>query len=220
MLRGDPAAHDATGVCGIYGNLILDDDMRIRTHLVAKKGGSLLARQVILVPLMVCLAIGVEAGQSSRPVVEIRTVLATDGAYPGSVTKAAVLAQIAPGFHINDNKPTLDYLIPTELRLESARGVSVARTVFPKGELKKFAFSDVQLSVYEGTVAVGALLKIARAARPGTCTLKGEFTYQACNDHACLPPTRVPVILAVKVVPRGTPLKRGNGDVFNRIKFD
>jgi len=24
----------------------------------------------------------------------------------------------------------------------------------------------------------------------------------------------------VKVVPRGTPLKRGNGDVFNRIKFD
>jgi hypothetical protein len=51
-------------------------------------------------------------------------------------------------------------------------------------------------------------------------TLQGKFAYQACNDHACLPPTSVPLTLAVKVVPRAVALKTLNADDFDRIKFD
>jgi len=161
------------------------------------------------------------AAAAQRPsVVEARMLLATDAAPVGSTAKAAVVAEITPGYHINDNKPTLDYLIPTELKLEPSKEVSVTKVVYPKGELKSFAFSDAKLSVYEGTLELGALLEIGRTARPGTYTLKGKFAYQACNDHACLPPTSVPVTLAVKVVPRGAPVKRVNGDVFDRISFE
>ncbi len=147
-------------------------------------------------------------------------LLATDAAQAGETAKAAVVAQISPGYHINDNKPTLDYLIPTELKLEPIKGITATKVVYPKGELKGFAFSDTKLSVYEGTLDVGVLLGIARTASPGTYTLKGKLAYQACNDHACLPPKSVPVTLAVKVVPRGTRVKRVNGDVFNRISFE
>jgi DsbC/DsbD-like thiol-disulfide interchange protein len=153
-------------------------------------------------------------------VVQARMLLATDGVHSGSTAKVAVVAEISPGYHINDHKPSLDYLIPTELKLDPIQQVAVSKIVYPKGELKSFAFSDSKLSVYEGTLDVGALLAISRTARPGTYTLKGKLAYQACNDHACLPPKSVPVTLAVKVVPRGVSLKSANADVFGRINFE
>ncbi len=147
-------------------------------------------------------------------------VLATEAAHPGSLVKAAVVAQVAAGFHINDHKPTLDYLIPTELKLDATPRLGVDKVVYPKGELKKFAFSDVALSVYEGKVLVGTTLKIPKVVPPGTYIIQGKLTYQACNDHACLPPASVPVSLTVKVVPRSVSLKAANADVFNKIQFD
>lgn len=170
--------------------------------------------------VVACLVAGVARAQDPPQVVEVRTVQAAAGVHPGSSLKVAAVARIASGFHINDHIPTLDYLIPTEWKLESTKQVSVDRVVYPKGQLKRFAFSDMQLSVYEGTMAVGALLKVPRATRPGTYALRGQFHYQACNDHACLPPKSVPLTLVVKVVRRSAPLKRVNADVFDAIQFE
>ncbi len=163
---------------------------------------------------------GSSLAQSTVPVVEVKTAIGADGVRPGSNLKVAALASIAPGFHINDHKPTLDYLIPTDWKIEPSGQVSVEKLVYPKGQMKKFAFSDMQLSVYEGALTVGALLKVDRKARLGTYTLRGKFNYQACNDHACLPPKSVPVNLVVKVVGRGAPVKRTNADVFNNVQLD
>ena len=157
--------------------------------------------------------------QAHSPVVEAHTVLATDAAHPNSAVKMAVVAQIASGYHINDHKPTLDYLIPTELKLDPTSQIAVKNTIYPKGTPRKFSFSDAPLSVYEDTMVVGAVLQVAKAVPAGTYTLKGKLTYQACNDHACLPPTSVPLTVAVKVVPSAVPLKPVNSDVFHRIQF-
>ncbi len=180
----------------------------------------LLMQAIGLACLAACLAPGLAAGQASTEVVEAKSVLAADGAYPGSSLQAAVVAQVSPGYHINDNKPALDYLIPTELKFDATKPLRVGKIAYPKGEAKRFAFSDTPLSVYEGTVVIGALLKVAPAVRPGTYTVKGKLVYQACNDHACLPPTSAPFTLAVRVVRRGAPVKRVNADVFHRIQFD
>jgi len=142
-------------------------------------------------------------------------VLATDAVHPGSPAQAAVVAQIPYGFHINDHKPSLDYLIPTELKLEPGNPVEVAKINYPKGELVKLAFSDTPLSVYQGKIVVGTTLKVAPGTAPGSYTMKGKFAYQACNDRACFPPTSVPVALSVKVVGREVPVKAVNTDVFN-----
>ncbi len=170
--------------------------------------------------LMVGLAAGVAAGQGPSPVVEARLVLGTAAVHPGEPAKVAVVAEVAPGFHINDHKPTLDYLVPTELKLDPSKRLDVVKTVYPKGEMKRFAFSDTPLSVYEGRVLVGAVLKFARTASPGTYTVRGNLSYQACNDHACLPPASAPFSLAVKVVPRSVALKRVNSEVLDKVQFD
>ena len=158
------------------------------------------------------------AADKPPAIVTAHALLASDAVHPGSTVQAAVVAEVAPGYHINDHKPTLEYLIPSELKLESSPEVSVTDVIYPQGKLVKFAFEDKSLSVYEGKLVVKAALKVARTARPGDYTLKGKFAYQACNDHACLPPTSVPVELSVKVVRAGAPVKRVNEDVFQSAK--
>jgi hypothetical protein len=180
----------------------------------SSKGGSRLSYGLLTFAVAAWLA-PLLLAQAGAPVVDARMVLATDAVHPGSAAKAAVVAQIAPGYHINDHKPSLDYLIPTELKLEPGKQVEVTKIDYPKGELLKLAFSDTPLSVYQGKIAVVATLKVAPATAPGSYSVKGKFAYQACNDHACLPPTSVPVMLSVKVVGRDVPVKRVNADVFD-----
>jgi Disulphide bond corrector protein DsbC len=177
-------------------------------------------RKILLVSFFPICALGLAANQNTTTVVEARVVTATDAAHANSLFKAAVVAQVTSGFHINSHKPTLEYLIPTELKLEPAGRITVKDVIYPKGEPKKFAFSDTPLSVYEGTVLVGAVFQVGRAAHPGIYSLQGKLGYQACNDHACLPPASVPVIFTIKVVPRDAPLKRVNADVFNRLQLE
>jgi thiol:disulfide interchange protein DsbD len=165
-------------------------------------------------------AIPVAFAQGSKQVVEAKVVLEADGAAPGASLKAAALAKVAPGFHVNDHKPSEEYLIPTEWTIEAIKEISVTKMVYPKGELKKFTFSDDPLSVYEGDLTIGARLKIARAAKPGVYKLKGVFKYQACNDHACLPPKSFPLGLDVEVLAQGQSAKRVNAEVFRNVRFD
>lgn len=176
-----------------------------------------------ILPVALCGFLGASAlalAQSTGPVVEAKVLTATDAAHADATLKVAVVAQVAAGYHINDHKPSLDYLIPTELKVEPTQEVTVKDLVYPKGTPLRFAFSDTPLSVYEGKVVVGALLQVARGVAPGTYTLHAKFSYQACNDHACLPPANVPLSLTVKVVDRNTPLKALNADAFEHLQFE
>ncbi len=177
-------------------------------------------RYVLMGALLFGALGGTAAAQNSAPVVEARVVTATDAVHPNSVARVAVIAQVASGYHINDHHPSLDYLIPTELKLEPAKQVMVKDVVYPKGELKRFAFSESPLSVYQGSVVLGVVLQIGRAVPAGGLTLKGKLSYQACNDHACLPPASVPLTINLKVVRAGVPLKHVHADVFDRIQSE
>jgi DsbC/DsbD-like thiol-disulfide interchange protein len=156
----------------------------------------------------------------STPVVSGHMVLDSDGAHAGSSVKVAVVAEVASGYHINDHVPSLDYLIPTELKLEASEPLALGSISYPKGSPEKFSFLDTPISVYQGKLLVGATLKVAAAAKPGAYTLKGTLKYQACNDHACLAPTSLPLTLTVNIIPRSEPVKHVNSDVFNAIKFN
>lgn len=170
--------------------------------------------------LLILTATSLGWAQNNNSVVEARAVMSTDAAHANSPVKIAVLAQVAAGFHINDHKPTLDYLIPTDLKLEPNDQFTVKSIVYPKGTLEKFAFSDAPLSVYEGSVVVGTLLQTGKVVPAGTYTLKAKFAFQACNDHACLPPASVPLAITIRIVPPNVPLKPVESDVFRQIQFE
>ena len=154
---------------------------------------------------LVCAAL---CAQAPEQVVKAKVTVAPGEARPDSVVKAEVVAEVLPGYHINDHHPTLDYLIPTEVKLEPNKAVARNDITYPKGEPKKFAFSDTPLSVYEGAVRVDVAFQLDPKVPPGDYEVKGKFAYQACNDHACLPPASVPISFPLKVARRGTSARR------------
>jgi hypothetical protein len=142
------------------------------------------------------------SAQTQPAIVQVHLTLATPIVHAGSIIRASVTADIASGYHINDHHPSLDYLIPTDLKFVPIDGFTVASILYPKGKVEKLAFSDTKLSVYEGKIEISAQLKVAPETPSGEYTLRGKLEYQACNDHACFPPTGVPLVAKVKVVSR------------------
>ena len=169
--------------------------------------------------LLVLFSAGTAFSAGPPQVVSTQMVLATDAVHAGGTAKVAVLAQIKPGYHINDHKPSLDYLIPTKVVFESSPSFKVEKVVYPHGRPTKFEFVDSPISVYEGELRLGSLLKVAGSAKPGSYPLRGKFMYQACNDHACLPPTSVPFEVSIRVAPSSVSLKPANTEIFRTIHF-
>jgi DsbC/DsbD-like thiol-disulfide interchange protein len=159
--------------------------------------------------LLFSFALAGAAARAQAPgeVVKAKVRMASPEARPNSIVRAAVVVEVLSGYHINDHHPSLDYLIPTEVKLEPNSQVTVNDITYPKGEPKRFAFSDTPLSVYEGTVRIDVALQLERKTLPGNYEVKGKLGYQACNDHACLPPTSVPLLFAFKVVRHGASVK-------------
>lgn len=159
-------------------------------------------------------------GYGAAPqVVSARALLATDAVHPGQAAKMAVVAQIQPGYHINSHNPTLDYLIPTRITFNDSLSFSAEKVVYPHGTSKKFSFMNVPISVYEGEIHLGAILGVSASTQPGFYTWPGKFMYQACNDHACLPPTSVLFEVSIQVVAPTVRLKPANTKIFKTINF-
>ena len=78
-------------------------------------------------------------------------------ATPSADARSATIrldVHVAEGWHVNSHTPSEEYLIATTATLDKAEGLSISEPVYPPGKLKKFAFSEKPLSVYEGVFAV------------------------------------------------------------------
>jgi thioredoxin:protein disulfide reductase len=100
----------------------------------------------------------------------------------------AIEARVAPGWHVNSHKPSEDYLIPTQVRIDPNPAVAVGEPRYPEGKSIKFAFAEKPLSVYEDRFTIEVPVTLHGAA-PGS--LKGAIEFQACNDKQCLAPASV-----------------------------
>lgn len=148
-------------------------------------------------------------------IVKPHVFVSVDRVARGSEFQAAVVVEIARGYHMNSHKPTDPYLIPTTLTAEMPAGIELRDTIFPAGKLEKFSFSpNKQLDVYTGSVTLRLRLAVQDAAALGATTIPATLRYQACNDSACLPPVKVPVSVKFEVAAAGTKAHAMHADVF------
>jgi len=123
----------------------------------------------------------------------------------GRMTPAQLTFHILPGFHVNSNKPATAELIPTAMAFSLPGDLVIAKVQYPAGQLMSLPFDPTQkLSVYSGDVNVKFTVIAQANAGAGSYTVHGELKYQACDDHACYPPKKIPVDFTVSVT-RGTP---------------
>ena len=118
---------------------------------------------------------------------------------PGEKIEVSIPFKVLEGYHINSNKPTEDYMIPT--RLEWAKSpLQHLGDTFPPAQLRDFGFSPgKKLAVYEGSQIVKTRLAIPAGTAPGKVTIEGKFRYQACDHNACYPPNSVDLRVTVEV---------------------
>lgn len=110
---------------------------------------------------------------------------------PGQPFELVVDVGIKPGFHVQSNKPTKDFLIPTELFLERVEGVLYRNPVYPPGQVRSVPVLG-KVSEYAGklTLRVPANLDAVAAGPPAA--LAGLLKYQACTEKGnCLAPTAI-----------------------------
>lgn len=132
----------------------------------------------------------------------------------GSTFEIGVVVGIMPGFHMNAHKVSEDYLIPTNLTAKPPAGIKEVQTLYPEGTSLKLSFSDKPLSVYTKQFTVRAKFSVAANAALGKMSLPFTLQYQACNDSACLPPVKIPVIAKIDIAPAETKAHAMSPDIF------
>lgn len=133
---------------------------------------------------------------------------------PGKSGRAVLTFRVAPGYHINSNKPKSELLVPTTLKLDAQTGLGIGKVTYPPGRDLSFAFApNEKLNVYTGDFLITALVAAAHDTPLGRYRIHGTLTSQACDNKACYPPKSVPVAFDVRVqrASSGTRTRRNPG---------
>ncbi len=144
-----------------------------------------------LTALAACAGLLLSAAAAAIPAPQPSTLLKVEARVLPGAAGSAVLhidATLAAGWHVNSHHPSEDYLIATSVRLDPSPGIKFGEPKYPEGGMKKFAFADKPLSVYEGTFAIEVPLTLTGSQPPEAA---GAVEYQACNDTQCLAPATV-----------------------------
>jgi uncharacterized protein len=146
----------------------------------------------------------VVAASSGRETVPLAGPSARNLAIPGTADRVRVTAAtlatgdhdeivttvtVDPGWHVNANPASFDYLIPTSVSFE---GLSATRVVYPPAVRIKPKFAPDGLDAYEGVTRVVALFPKGAVKNAGR--LRGTLSVQACNHEVCLLPAEIPVM--------------------------
>jgi len=117
----------------------------------------------------------------------------------GAAVEARIPVAVQPGFHVNSNTPTDEYLYPLKLKWTAAGALEPGQVAYPKATQEKYDFSEKPLSVFTGNFDLVAHFKIAPNAPAGPGVAAGKLSYQACNSTTCFPPKTIDVSVPYSV---------------------
>src|SRR5271169_198011 len=182
-------------------------------------GASRMAAGVVLLALVALIVSSAPAQDSAYPaaasVLQPQAYVSLQPVPRGRAFEIAVVAKISPGFHINAHVPSEDYLIPTKILADLSPGVFLVETTYPRGVMRAFRFSKTPLRVYEGSFTVLMKLRANGSAPLGPQKIGLTVGYQACNQDACLPPTKVAVTADLEIAAVDTPTHPVHADIFS-----
>jgi DsbC/DsbD-like thiol-disulfide interchange protein len=178
-----------------------------RTFMVALLG--------FLVPIPANFRAAPAPARAPEPNIGVNGYYANDKAQRGRTVQAAIVMDIPSGYHVNGNRPLGKYAIPTTLKIEAPRGVTVGPVTYPRAIVRKLkAGNNEPLAVYEGRAILRFNVTVPANYQGGEVVLRARLRYQSCNDEVCFPPKNQDVDMGIGVVGPGDRVQRANGWVF------
>lgn len=150
----------------------------------------------------------------------VKIFVGKDKVYQGEEVKTVFKLNIESGWHINSNKPNEDYLVPTQISLDSSTGFKIDKIKYPQAKEINLSFSDKPLSAYEGEVLVGAIIKVPANIKPGEYKTPVKIEYQSCNNATCLAPVTLVDTIIFIVADKNEASNQINQDVLNKVDLN
>jgi DsbC/DsbD-like thiol-disulfide interchange protein len=119
---------------------------------------------------------------------------------PLSIKRGAPASQdlkvtVLPGFHVNNDKPKDEFLIP--LKLTWTGPLEAKSVTYPKPE--EIKVGGQTLVVFTGAFVIQTSFKAPEGLAAGSTAMTGKLRYQACNNEMCFRPATIEVKLPVAV---------------------
>jgi AhpC/TSA family/Disulphide bond corrector protein DsbC len=138
------------------------------------------------------------------------TLSQSDGTVvPGSRVSLIVGIEIPRDTHVY--APGVQGYKPIQLTLHEVSGIELAPVVYPSSKMLYLEAIREHVPVFEGkfriaedaTVSASPTSDIVRSLVPAgkAISITGELRYQACDKRVCYPPTSLPVMWSLQVVP-------------------
>jgi DsbC/DsbD-like thiol-disulfide interchange protein len=128
-------------------------------------------------------------GDSSEPAMDtlaqVSSIFSTTAAEPGGTYQAAVVIDMASGWHINSAAPYQDWLIPVQVAFDTVKGLTPSDLVYPAGTDNFMA--GEHMSVLGGRIVIFYQITVDADAPDGGILLPVTVTYQPCNELECRP---------------------------------
>ena len=105
---------------------------------------------------------------------------------PGDTLTIAVTLRVAPGYHIQTNRPQDSSLIATLGRLRTTAPLTDQHWSYPTPQ--HITESGKDLVVYVGTVTLTSVIRISPQARSGSYPVRIVIEAQVCAGNRCLMP--------------------------------
>jgi DsbC/DsbD-like thiol-disulfide interchange protein len=174
-----------------------------------------LALKLALVFGLIALPHSFLAAPAPEPNIGVKGYYSNDKAQRGRVVRAAIVMEIPSGYHVNANRPLGKYAIPTTLKIEAPRGVTIGAIAYPRAIVRKLkAVNNESLAVYEGRAILRFNVTVPANYQGGEVVLKARLRYQSCNDEVCFPPKNQDVDLGIGIVGPNDRVQRANNWVF------
>src|SRR5712691_4910722 len=154
-----------------------------------------------LAGLLFILASGLQAAPAPEPNIGVNGYFSVDKAQRGHMVQAAVVIDIPSGYHVNANRPLNKYSIPTSLKIEAPRGVTIGPVTYPRAIVRRLkAVNNEPLAVYEGRAILRFNVTVPANYQGGETVLKARVRFQSCNDEVCFPPKNQDLDMGIGVV--------------------
>ena len=143
------------------------------------------------------MAAALAAGTVETPHLQLKT---TAGASPvARGARVSLFMDVTPKPTMHVYAPEQKAYLPVSLTLERSPDVTARPAIFPKGESVFFAPTSETQIVYTRPFRIEVPVTVARGRAAGPLTLAGTLEYQACDDHVCYVPRKVPVTWTLSV---------------------
>ncbi|MGH7906411.1 MAG: cytochrome c biogenesis protein CcdA [Candidatus Binataceae bacterium] len=130
------------------------------------------------------------AGARPAQIVTIARVSLDQPLRADSTSVLTIDATVAPGWHINSNRPLSPYYIPAGVSIAAPAGVKAGPVTYPPAQIVKLDFPGAdRLAVFSGNIEFKVPLIAGADFKPAAAeAASAKIAYQACDNHECLRP--------------------------------